>query len=199
MQFRMRAAKPSSPDTNDHSHDDKPPSLHEVHGPLAPFKDHFISAATRSTTCALPSDQHEKQGSLHDSVSSCTSHHAVATPTSPGVIGGPPFFPDDRNPPPPPLGAALPSEARATLHARQVSASPPWASAAVARAWHPADQGEWWWQRGCALVTTVAAEVAAAGGGERAQAILAATLGPDGRLLVPPAPAFPPSCRLLPM
>jgi hypothetical protein len=35
-------------------------------------------------------------------------------------------------------------------------------------------------------VAAVAAEVAAAGGRERAQAILAATLGPDGRLRLPP-------------
>ena len=57
-----------------------------------------------------------------------------------------------------------------------------------------------WLRRAAALVAEVAAEVAAAGGGEQAAAIMAGTLGADGRLQLPlgasrPGRAAPPPRR----
>jgi hypothetical protein len=177
---------------------DEPYNLHD--SPMQTMPTDF-SRALHPAPCDNPSIP--TAALLHPHTGSAAMVSTVAMPTSPSVISGLPLFPYNGHPPLPSLGAALHSKFRSTTspsHAWRPSAPPGlgWASAA-ARPWHPADQGEWWWQRGCALVMEVAAEVAAAGGGARAQAILAATLGPDGSLVMPPPLTIPPPGRPLSM
>ncbi len=90
---------------------------------------------------------------------------------------------------PPALQPSLPSYSsyQSILASSQALPAPVPPARSPPAAWPAAGslcQGEW--RRGHAIVAAVAAEVAAAGGRERAQAILAATLGPDGRLRLPP-------------